>query len=134
MHKIEGRALTEGGLYGEYFENSDLSDHGLRPNSSLASLLPPFVRKDRLIDFNWTKSERPCGPPAMINKDIGPDYFSARWKVSKTNLHEPSSLQSEATCAEHGYMTCTLSHDFFFCMNGNSHDAARNTKHRGWYR
>ena len=79
-YQIRGRTLQAGGLYGTYFENSDLSDHGVSPDGSSAASVPSFARLDRQVDFNWHKSQRPCGTPAQINKDIGPDYFSARWQ------------------------------------------------------
>jgi hypothetical protein len=79
-YQIRGRTLQAGGLYGTYFENSDLSDHGVLPNGSSATLVPSFARLDSQIDFDWPKSQRPCGTPAQINKDIGPDYFSVRWQ------------------------------------------------------
>ena len=79
-YQMRGRLLSAGGLYGTYFENSDFTDHGELPDGSAASLLPSFVRLDREIDFNWRKSDRPCGLPSKIRKDIGPDFFSVRWK------------------------------------------------------
>ena len=79
VYQMSGRALSAGGLYGTYFENTDFTDHGVLPNGK-ASQVPSVVRLDAGIDFDWRKSERPCGMPSDIQKDIGPDFFSVRWK------------------------------------------------------
>jgi len=78
-YNMRGRQLKAGGIYGTYFENSDFSDSPVTPQGSL-SQQRHFERIDERIDFVWTGSERPCGEPADIGKDIGPDYFSVRWR------------------------------------------------------
>jgi len=78
---------THTGLYGTYFENTDFTDHGVQPNGSSAASQPSFTRLDKLIDMNWRASQRPCGMPNEIHKEIGPDYFSVRWQVvEKQNI------------------------------------------------
>ncbi len=76
---IAWSALSAGGLVGTYFENTDLSDHATSANGSTASAAA-FTRLDSAIDFSWRRSERPCGQAKDIGKDIGPDYFSVRWR------------------------------------------------------
>jgi len=92
---LRGKILQSGGLFGTYFENDDLTDHGqLAWNPNAAATLPSFQRIDSTIDFVWSTNQ-PVDPAsaefqtyfAAGNqlKRIGPDYFSVRW----TGLIQP---------------------------------------------
>ncbi len=76
--RIRGRLMSPGGLYGMYFENSDFTDHSVAPDGSLAT--NSYERIDSAVDFLWDLGTRPVGDPETIGKDIGPDFFSVRWR------------------------------------------------------
>ena len=107
-YAVQGRVLASGGLLGTYFENTDLTDHGLLPNGSSVSLVPSYTRLDEKIDFNWRKSQRPCGPPSSIHKDIGPDFFSVRWQ---------GLIQAETTGVWTFYVTRPTGNDVKLLVN-----------------
>jgi mannan endo-1,4-beta-mannosidase len=76
---VRGQLMQAGGVFGTYFENDDLSDHGT-DTLGVATESKPFQRMDATIDFNWL-GVRPVPAPSMaMKKDIGPNYFSARWQ------------------------------------------------------
>jgi hypothetical protein len=78
-YNVRGLLMQAGGVFGTYFENDDLSDHGT-DTDGLATNEKPFQRMDATIDFNW-QGFRPVPPPSTrMKKDIGPNYFSARWQ------------------------------------------------------
>jgi len=93
---LRGKILQSGGLFGTYFENDDLTDHGqLAWNPDIASTVASFQRIDPTIDFVWSTNQ-PVDPSSaefqayieagnQFKKRIGPDYFSVRW----TGLIQP---------------------------------------------
>ena len=79
VYDLRGQVQQAGGLYGTYFENADFIDNDVAPNG-LPESRKSFERIDSQINFFWFLNERPCGDPSEILKDIGPDYFSVRWR------------------------------------------------------
>ena len=78
-YNVRGQMMQPGGVFGTYFENDDLSDHGTDTYGVLTEA-KPYQRMDATIDFDW-KGGRPVPAPSpTMKKDIGPSYFSARWR------------------------------------------------------
>ena len=78
-YNIRGRVFGPGGLYGTYLESADWTDNSIGPDGFI-NTRKSFERIDTEIDFLWVGNERPAGTPDEIGKDIGPDYFSVRWR------------------------------------------------------
>jgi hypothetical protein len=79
VYNVRGQIMQPGGVFGSYYENDDLTDHG-SDTLGLATESKPFTRMDATIDFDW-KGGRPVPAPSLtMKKDIGPSYFSARWQ------------------------------------------------------
>jgi hypothetical protein len=95
VYDLRGQVQQAGGLYGTYFENMDFVDNDVAPDGSPESRRS-FERIDPVVDFFWRQNERPCGDPSLILKDIGPDYFSARWRgMVKAPYSEVITFQVE---------------------------------------
>ena len=78
-YSLRGLLMQSGGLFGTYFENDDLTDHGI-DTDGVATASKPYQRMDATINFDW-RGIRPVPPPSpSMKKDIGPNYFSARWQ------------------------------------------------------
>ena len=78
-YNLRGLLMQAGGLFGTYFENDDLTDHGV-DTDGIATSSKPYQRMDATIDFDW-RGVRPVPPPSTtMKKDIGPNYFSAQWE------------------------------------------------------
>jgi len=78
-YALRGDVMQSGGLFGTYFENDDLTDHGT-DTLGVATISSSFSRVDAAINFDWS-GIRPVPSPSMsFLKDIGPNYFSVRWQ------------------------------------------------------
>jgi len=83
-YNLRAKLMQPGGLYAEYFENDDLTDHGEYGGSNTAATMAAFHRIDAKVDFDW-KDGQPVNEAADEfsnwngKKKIGPDFFSARW-------------------------------------------------------
>jgi hypothetical protein len=94
-YNLRGQVQQSGGLYGTYFENTDFVDNDVAPDGSRESR-KSFERIDPEINFVWRINERPCGNPTDIQKEIGPDYFSVRWRgMLKPTYSEVITFQVE---------------------------------------
>jgi len=103
---LRGKILQSGGLFGTYFENDDLTDHGqLAFNPDVVATMASFQRIDSTIDFVWLTNQ-PVDPASAEfksylsggsqTKRIGPDYFSVRW----TGLIQPKFTEVFTFSAE----------------------------------
>ena len=79
VYNVRGQIMQPGGVFGAYYENDDLSDHG-SDTLGLATEAKPFTRMDATIDFDWNGGRPVPAPSPTMKKDIGPSYFSARWR------------------------------------------------------
>jgi len=79
VYNVRGQIMQPGGVFGTYFENDDLSDHGT-DTLGVATESKPFRRMDATIDFDWSGGRPVPAPSLTMKKDIGPSYFSARWQ------------------------------------------------------
>jgi len=79
VYNVRGQIMQPGGVFGTYFENDDLTDHGT-DTLGVATEAKPFQRMDATIDFDWSGSRPVPAPSLTMKKDIGPSYFSARWQ------------------------------------------------------
>ena len=94
-YNLRGQVQQSGGLYGTYFENIDFVDNDVAPDGTRA-IRKSFERIDPEINFVWRINERPCGNPPDIMKEIGPDYFSVRWRgMLKPRYTEVVTFQVE---------------------------------------
>ena len=95
VYDLRGQVQQAGGLYGTYFENLDYIDNDIAPDGTPENR-KSFERLDSQINFFWRENERPCGSPSEILKEIGPDYFSVRWRgMVKAPYSEVTTFQVE---------------------------------------
>mmetsp|Transcript_34887 Transcript_34887/g.82189 ORF Transcript_34887/g.82189 Transcript_34887/m.82189 type:complete len:5981 (-) Transcript_34887:63-18005(-) len=78
VYNVQGQIMQPGGVFGTYFENDDLTDHGT-DTLGVATEAKPYQRMDATIDFDWHGGRPVPAPSTTMTKDIGPSYFSARW-------------------------------------------------------
>jgi len=79
VYNVRGQIMQPGGVFGNYFENDDLTDHGTDTLGVLTES-KSYQRMDATIDFDWQGGRPVPAPSAGMKKDIGPSYFSARWR------------------------------------------------------
>ena len=79
VYNVRGQIMQPGGVFGSYFENDDMTDHG-SDTYGLSTESKPYTRMDSTIDFNWNGGRPVPAPSTTMKKDIGPSYFSVRWR------------------------------------------------------
>ena len=117
VYDLRGQVQQTGGLYGRYFENMDFIDNDVAPDGS-PEKRKSFERIDPQINFFWRLNERPCGTPSDILKDIGPDYFSVRWRgMVKAPYSEVMTFQVEVATSAKLYLNGILILDRSLSLN-----------------